>query len=82
MKLDGVTAADFHKDKCIILTYSGIEVFEFGENKFLKFTNLYRNSFLKLTQKEALCVHKNYIYLADEKVKSVFDAKLYKLKIK
>jgi len=82
MKLDGVTAVDFQESKCYILTYSGIEVFEFGENKFLPFTKTNRKSFPKLTQKEALCVYKNHIYLADEKVKSIFDAKLYKLKIK
>lgn len=82
MKLDGVTAADFHEGKCYILTYSGLEVFEFGKNNFIKFQKVDRNSFPKLTQKEGLCVYKNHIYLADEKFKSVLDAKLYKLKIK
>jgi hypothetical protein len=61
------------------LTYSGIEIFSFKENKFDK---IKRKSFKKLTQKEALCLVNDVIFIADEKYKSIFVAKLYKLKIK
>lgn len=79
MRLDGVTAADFDNGLCYILTYSGIEVFSFSDDKFVKEKRI---KFKILTQKEALCKKNNDLYLADEKVKSVLDAKLYKLILK
>lgn len=79
MKFDSVTAADFSEGKCYILTYTGLEIFSLSSDKF---TKIERISFPKLTQKESVCVFKNHIYLADEKVKSVFDAKLYKVKLR
>lgn len=77
MKMDGVTAADFNSDTLYLLTYSGIEVFSYTEDKFHK---IKRKSFNKLTQKEALCVINDEIFIADEKFKSIFEAKLYRLK--
>jgi hypothetical protein len=79
MKFDAVTAVDFKSDTCYVLTYSGIEIILFSDNKFKK---LNRISFKNLTQKEALCVIDNHIYIADEKYKTLFDAKLYKIKLK
>lgn len=79
MRLDGVTAAEFDAGICYVLTYSGIEVFSFYAGKFVK---LNRIKFKLLSQKEALCKKGNYLYLADEKVKSVLDAKLYKINLK
>lgn len=79
MRLDGVTAAEFDGGICYVLTYSGIEVFSFYAGKFVKEKRI---KFKILSQKEALCKKGNYLYLADEKVKSVLDPKLYRLKIK
>jgi hypothetical protein len=78
MKLDGVTAADFKSDTLYLMTYSGIEIYSSKENNFVK---IKRKSFKKLTQKEALCLVNDVIFIADEKYKSIYDAKLYKLKI-
>jgi hypothetical protein len=79
MKLDGVTSADFSKDTCFLLTYSGIEIFEISGNNFLK---IKRKSFKKLTQKEAICYKNKSVFIADERFRNLLNAKFYKLHIR
>jgi len=81
---DSVSAAEILGDKCYLLTYSGIEVFSLNKNPGIQetFSHEKRISFLKLTQKEALTVNKDFIYIADEHNKTLGGKNLYKLQNK
>lgn len=76
---DAVTAVDVKENTFYVLTYSGVEVFELAKGIF---TKKERISFSKWTQKEALCVNGNTLFIADEKVKSIFATKLYQFRLK
>lgn len=79
MIFDAVTAVEASDSLFYILTYSGIEIFKMEEKNFVKQKRI---SFFNLTQKEALAIRKNIIYIADEKTRKKNRARLYKIKLK
>jgi len=73
MMLDAVTSADIHSDTCYLLTYSDILAFDMKSKK----PQLFKvKSFGLLSQKEALCVDKQYLYVANERSASYRKQKL------
>jgi hypothetical protein len=78
MIYDGVTGVVNQGGFFYLLTYSGIEILSFKQGKFEK---IKRISFLKLTQKEAIEISNEYIYLADEKKGKLLKNKFYRIKL-
>lgn len=75
---DAVTSVEFFEDKCYLLTYSGVEIFNVSASGRLNPDK--RIPFLLLSQKEALTVNRSYIYIADEYNTKVGGRNLYQLK--
>lgn len=79
MILDAVTSADIYLDTCYLLTYS--DVFALDMNA--KTPSLIKvKSFGLLSQKEALCVDKQYFYVANERSTAYRKQKLFKIRRK
>jgi len=77
---DAVTAAEIRDDKCYLLTYNRLMIYEIinGKFKFLKHILL-----VPVSQKEAVAINsKGTIYLADEQQKLLGGGNLYKIKDK
>lgn len=71
--LDAVTSADIYLDTCYLMTYSDIFAFDIRSET----PQLFKvKSFGLLSQKEALCIDKQHIYVANEQSASYRKQKL------
>jgi hypothetical protein len=79
-KKDSATGVDIQNNKCYLLTYNRLLVFDLEKNQFLFDKEI---SLSKVSQYEAIAVDsKENIYIASEKFKTLFGGKLYTIKNK
>ena len=76
MRKDAITSCCFDNNRCYLLSYSSIEIFNRIDSQFIFEKSL---PFYHWTQKEALALKENVLYLADERIKFL-GGKLYQIK--
>jgi hypothetical protein len=76
---DAITAAEICGDKCYLLTYNRLIIYQFKNGQLSYLKKIYLKPY---TQKEALTTRDNKIlYISDEKQKILGGGDLYKLKL-
>jgi len=75
-RADSATGMDIFKEGWYILTYGKIQKYRFNENAL---TIEHTFKFRKFTQKEAVVVTEDFIFVADERHKLLGGGKLYRI---